>query len=280
MPRLLLLFLGLLLSVAGKSQTVTEWDMGFRGVKSLTVSFKKNDSIVFSLSRERARRASFAYLVNSGSWNNQKFDGKYIVAGTFNVAADGVYLFRVKNRSLLGNKFTLTLEKIVDEIPPAKGDQADDKKVSTSTSKPKDVYTMVTRIDSTVFLACTSDLKRIHDFTFPTGITTGFNAQIVKVPNIEIQTKNERPIDNWKLKSTETPVMDVPKDGHCLVYLYKSEIKHHVDSLVATMPINSFSPVTGGTKSILIRNNDRVVGKWVRVQLVEIQKIAPTIATQ
>lgn len=242
----------------------TVWDIGLKGLKSVTLTFDGHDTIVYSISRERLRRATFTLLDSNAVLAETDFKSN-IIWGGFTDSLQGTYIFKVKNHSFLGNKFTLQIKKSIPKPVEPKKERGPD----TTWYYPD---SLVSKLDTTVYLACTLNLNQSQEYILPYKTdSTAFCATVVKKIETSLQTfsdKAKKPKRTTVVASEDSKISSLAQ-GDFLIYLKKNS---WLDSL-NNSPDNErqIRKITiGSNQKLVLVNNDKVVGKYVHIQVKEI----------
>jgi len=251
------------------------WNPGTKGLKSLTLSFNEGDTVAYTISRQYKREARFSLLDYNAPLIDEVFDkGVNIVSGGFTVKSQRTFIFMIKNHSLLGNDFTLDIKKTVF-VPP----------VITPPPVPvKYVYvdSMSTLMDTTIYLACTLNLNQPNNFFVKIDHTKEYDLAIMRDVNITLEKSKDdlskKTVPQALVTSCNGAVPVNTAQGSCIMYLYVYDGNTHFqDSLSKTLLKEEqycTTHLNANTESyLLLSNSDKVVGKYVHVRLVEVERL-------
>lgn len=257
----------------------TVWNVGTKGLKSMTLSFNDGDTVLYSISRERIRKATFS-LLDSGSVLFKKRFKANIISGGFVVQGQGAYIFKVKNHSFLGNNFSLELKK-AHFVPKI------EKEITPDTSKPEPLPqyiksdSIVILLDTTVYLACTLNLNQPSEFTLPYIIDKEYDCIMEKYTDVSLKNVLTNTAggkrENKSFYKCQGDVIGSSGKRKLVIYLHKPDKRcDFADSLAGI--IEHGKQICRGkigseseNQNIVAKNEDKVVGKYVHIQLKEIK---------
>ncbi len=251
------------------------WAIPRLGLMSAPLSFVRGDTITYSISRARKRNAELRFDNALLNLFTEDLKGN-ILTGTFVVNIDGTYLFKLKNRSLLSNGLVLQVRKnpirppkpkdtttaVVPLTPEQKAKAKQD-----SLAKLKPIWaedTVATTVyDSVVYMAADLNLKQKFLFPLPIDSLNLYNAYLLKAHNIVLQNAKGQTLN---ISTCEDPAAKGNKDrAFFLIYL--------VDRTVDKRRLPKGSCGLKLSDALYLKNEDKVVGKYVQVQVQKVKAI-------
>ncbi len=249
--------------------------IGAKGMRSLTLSFNKGDTIIYKISREHQRKASFSLLDSSALLYEKKFKKANIISGGF--IADGLatYLFKIKNHSFLNNTFVLDVKKAPYRIDLS---GKTDSIIQSTTSIIVDSVT--TLLDSVIYLASTLNLNQPSEFIIPYAIEKEYDLYIVTPKEITLKTFTVNRSNNGTGRRTKLACESLKRKDELVIYITVPEAGWEMTDSLAALYIGKdvtycqvrLSGSGTSVQNIVLANEEKVPGKHLRVRLKEIVK--------
>jgi hypothetical protein len=141
-----------------------------------TFSVKQDDSIRYTVFRQKKHKATFTIVDSKGKTMPAKAIDAPVIAGRVEPVSAGNYFFRVKSRSLWSNTFIVTIQK--------KGCVYLEKKKIVPPPRDSTVYTTDTtisvRLDSNIYLAGKLNFKNKQRIAIPLDSLKGVVAYEIR----------------------------------------------------------------------------------------------------
>jgi hypothetical protein len=259
----------------------TSWKLSPKGLQSVMLTVNKNDTIFYTVSRTRKRQATFSVWDLNAALIKQTFPPNvHIISNGFVANQDGSLILMLKNHSFLSNALSLDIQK--KEFIP-KNTEKDPDPIIIPTNY---IYSdsLVVLLDTIVYLACKLNLNQPNSFSIPVPSASfkTYNMGIEQtITNISIENSYIKP--NGDVKTNKLNISCEDKNtvssakGSIIIYLQKpNKNSTFLDSLANSILLkNQFCKGLLNTfatsHNLIISNQDKVVGKHVHIQLVEIK---------
>lgn len=266
-----------------------KFKLNYKGQKSFKESFNEGDTIVYVLTKERKRKASFSLFdSNPTPAVENKFENN-IMSGAFVVNGLGTYLFDIKNRSYFGNNYTLDIKKTIP-LP-----NSDSVKCNCPNTNNDSIYVTTTDsikilLDSTFYIASTLNINKASEFIIPFLIEKKYDCYILKPEKVSLFSlfinKNKNIINKRDtLNCMQDTAFQANRINVTLLLIQSGSKWDLKDSLsialleqqVPKICINTDELYCkksigkkGAQQKLIVANTEKVPGKKISVKVIEI----------
>lgn len=243
------------------------WKLARRGLMSCPITLEAADTVVYTIVRERQRNISFCIEGAKARLLDTVVQGNMLTAA-FIVQKAGTYLFKINNRSFLGNTIFFEVKKN-SPLPAVVSSTTGDSQKSTSNATPKPLLvsrdTLYAVYDSVHYVACSFNLKQPSSILLPLDSTDVYQYFVTQSSNIAIVSAKGQSIAlKACYKITQSTELAQDRARLCIYAVPKTNstklIGKH-DCLVK-LPVGAMA-----------QNEDKVVGKSLHLTIVKLKSI-------
>lgn len=244
------------------------WKIPARSLRSAPLVLDANDTIAYTLVRERQRRISLSIDAAKNQIPDIIVQDNMLI-GVYVVKEAGTYLFKIKNRSFLSNTVFFEVKKNVPKPAlPDQGKSTEEKKDSTGTStKPTMVQkdTLLASYDSVHYVACSFNLKQPSVLSLPLDSIDAYYYFVTTSSNIALLDSKGNPILLKGCEKTQKSSEIVKDRAKLIIYACA---KH-----ASTKSFGKHDCLVKLPEGALAKNEDKVVGKALHIQVLKLKSI-------